>query len=72
MGANAAPVKVARAGDYSSAAAHHLVRVRVGVRVRISAPLGDERKLEAVHRRVLVDGDAPGAARERHESEARC
>jgi hypothetical protein len=28
------------------------------------APLGDERKLEAVHRRVLVDGDALGAARE--------
>ena len=29
-----------------------------------AGPFGDERKLEAVHRRVLVDGDALGAARE--------
>lgn len=33
------------------------------------APLGDERKLKAVHRRVLLDGDALGAVR---EQKARC
>jgi|NorSeaMetagenome_1021524.scaffolds.fasta_scaffold329297_1 hypothetical protein len=33
--------------------------------VHMGAPLIDERLLEAVHRRVLVDGDALGAVRER-------